>query len=247
METFSVIPSPKVSISGCCQLQGAKADVIEGLVVQEKALISIFNQLMERQHCVVGLHHCVGDFRRWDHREGLHDSVRVLLTDLGYKKCAHAGTRASTKGVAQLETLKAITTLGLFANNVQDRIDQLSTFSVVTLGPIITCPGLAKNKVVRAKKLTERACAYAVHGTWFQIHKDRAWHISPTGGLIEVHIDAFQLQIGIAMVGACRVNPMLIGDHFPKLCTDLVATLTALDVNELAHGACDLEKSWLES
>jgi len=39
------------------------------------------------------------------------------------------------------------------------------------------------------------------------------------------------------MVCASWVNAMLIRDDFPELGTNLVAALTTLDVNKLAHGS----------
>ena len=38
------------------------------------------------------------------------------------------------------------------------------------------------------------------------------------------------------MVRAGRVDAVLIGDHLPKLGTDLVAALAGLDVDEFPHG-----------
>ena len=32
---------------------------------------------MEAQNCIVGLHHCVGHFWGWDHRECFHNAIRV--------------------------------------------------------------------------------------------------------------------------------------------------------------------------
>ena len=40
-----------------------------------------------------------------------------------------------------------------------------------------------------------------------------------------------------AVVGAGRVDAVLIGDDLPELGADLVATLAALDSNYLAHGS----------
>ncbi len=47
-------------------------------------------------------------------------------------------------------------------------------------------------------------------------------------GLVEVHIDALQLQVGVALVGAGGVDAVLIADDLPELGTNLVAALAAL-------------------
>ena len=40
---------------------------------------------------------------------------------------------------------------------------------------------------------------------------------SPTCGLIVVDIDALELQIRVAVVGAGRVDTVLVRDHLPEL------------------------------
>ena len=44
-------------------------------------------------------------------------------------------------------------------------------------------------------------------------------------GLVEVHIDALQLQVRVAVVGASGVHAMLVTDDLPELGTNLVAAL----------------------
>ena len=51
----------EVTIGWGGQLQGAEADVIEGLIVDAESLISVLNQLVHREGGVVGLHHSVRD------------------------------------------------------------------------------------------------------------------------------------------------------------------------------------------
>ena len=39
-------------------------------------------------------------------------------------------------------TLKAVAALGLLSHNIQDRVDELGTLCVVTLGPVVACASL---------------------------------------------------------------------------------------------------------
>lgn len=43
-----------------------------------------------------------------------------------------------------------------------------------------------------------------------QIHQNRTWNISATGGLVEIHIQPFQLQITAALVRASWVYAVLV-------------------------------------
>ena len=56
---------------------------------------------------------------------------------------------------AHLEALATIAGPGLFANNVEHRIDELSTLGVMALCQIVTSTGLPEDEIVRAKQLTE--------------------------------------------------------------------------------------------
>ncbi len=103
-----------------------------------------------------------------------------------------------------LKALKAIAALSLFADDVEDGIDQLSTLGVVALGPVVTGAGLTEDEIVGAEELTEGAGADGVHGAGLQIHEDGAGDVATAGGLVEVHVDALQLQIGITVVGTLK-------------------------------------------
>ena len=85
------------------ELEGAEADVVERLVVEDHALVRVLHQLVHGQRRVVGLHHGVRHLGRREHGEGEHHAIGVLLADLGDEQGAHAGTRASAQGVAYLE------------------------------------------------------------------------------------------------------------------------------------------------
>ena len=63
---------------------------------------------MDGEGGVVGLDNGVGDLWRGDNGEGVHDTVGVLLTDLGDQEGAHTGTGTTTKGVGELEALKRV-------------------------------------------------------------------------------------------------------------------------------------------
>ena len=55
------------------------------------------------------------------------------------------------------------------------------------------------------------------------------------GAGASTHVNALQLEVGVAVVGAGGVNAMLVADDLPELGTDLVAALAVLNVNDLPH------------
>merc|ERR1719166_419959 len=94
----------EVTIGGGGELQGSEADVIESLVVNTIGLISVLNQLVNREGGVVWLHHGVRNLGGWNDGVGVHDSVRILLSDLGDEKCSHSRSSSTSKGMSQLES-----------------------------------------------------------------------------------------------------------------------------------------------
>ena len=64
-------------------------------------------------------------------------------------------------------TLQAVTGLCLLADYIQNRVDELCALCVVTLGPVVTGAGLAKDEVVRTEHLSIWTGPDGVHGTGF--------------------------------------------------------------------------------
>ena len=116
------------------------------------------------------------------------------------------------------------------------RLTNLSALGVVALGPVVAGARLAEDEVVRAEDLAEGARADGVHGARLEVHQDVAGHVAAAGRLVVVHVDALELEVGVAVVGAGRVDAVLIGDDLPELGADLVAALATLDSNDLTHG-----------
>jgi len=225
----------KITVGGGGELEGTEADVVKGFVVNAHNLIGVFDELMDREGGVVGLNDGVGDLGGWHDGESGHNSVGVLFTDLGDQEGAHAGTGSTTEGVGDLEALEAIAAFGFLADDVEDGVDELSTFGVMALGPVVTGTGLTEDEVVRSEELTEGASADGVHGSGLEVHKDGTGNITATGGFVEVDVDALELEVGVTVVRAGRVNAVFVGDDLPELGADLVTALATLDVNDFSH------------
>ena len=56
----------QVSVGGGGQFQSSEADVVEGFVVNDHALVGVFDQLMDGESGVIRFNDGVGDFGRGD-------------------------------------------------------------------------------------------------------------------------------------------------------------------------------------
>jgi len=221
----------KITISWGGELKSSETDIVESFVINDHALIGVFDELMDRESSVVWFDNGIRHLGGWEDGEGLHDSVGIFFSDLGDQESTHTGTGTTTERVGDLETLKTITSFSFLSDNVEDGVDEFSTFGVVTLGPVVTSTSLSEDKVVRSEELTEWAGSDRVHRSWFEIHEDSSWDESTTSSLVIVDVDSLKLEVGVTVVGTGWVDTVLIGDNFPEFGTDLVTTLTSLDVN----------------
>jgi len=134
-----------------------------------------------------------------------------------------------------LESLEAVTTFGFLSDDVEDGIDELGSFGVMSLGPVVTGSGLSEDEVVWSEELSEWSSSDGVHGTWLKIHQDGSWDVSSSGGLVVIDVDSLELEVGVSVVGSGWVNSVFVGDDLPEFSSDLVSTLSSLDMNDFSH------------
>ena len=63
-------------------------------------------------------------------------------------------------------------------------------------------------------------CCYqpdAVHGAGLEVHQHGAGHVLAAARLVVVDVDALELEVGVAMVGAGGVDAVLVRDYLPEL------------------------------
>jgi len=140
--------------------------------------------------------------------------------------------------MGDLETLKAVATLGLTTNNVKDLVNQLRTLGVVTLCPVVASARLTEDEIVRTEKLSKRSSTNGVHCARFQVNEDSTGNELVSGGLVEVDVHAFKLEIRGTIVNARTIETVFARDLLPEGGTDLVTTLASLEVNNLTHVGC---------
>ena len=76
---------------------------------------------------------------------------------------------------------------------------------------------LTENKVIGSEDLAERSRPHGVHGSGLQVDQDGSRDVLATGGLVVVHVDSLQLEVGVSVVGSGGVNAMFVRDDLPEL------------------------------
>lgn len=131
--------------------------------------------------------------------------------------------------------MKTITVLGLLANNIENRVDELSAFSVMSLGPVVSSTRLTEDEVVRPEDLAVGARSDTIHSARLKVHEDGAWDEPTAAGFVVVDIHALKLKVIVAAVATGGVDTVLGTYHFPEFGSDLVAALASLYVQDLTH------------
>jgi len=160
----------KVTICWGGKFKSSETDIVKSFVINNLNFISIFDKLMDWKCSVIRFYNSIRYFWGWEYWECFHDSVRIFFSDFWDKKSSHTRSGTTTKGVGDLETLEAITTFSFFSDNIEYWVNQFSSFSIVTFGPIVTSSSLTKDKVVRSEELSEWPGSYWIHCSWFKIH-----------------------------------------------------------------------------
>ena len=200
----------KISIGWVDEFEGPEANVVESFVVDAVGFVCVLDELVHGEGGVVRFHHSVRHLRRRYDGIRVHDAVGIFFSDLGYEESSHARAGAAPQTVGQLEALQTVRGLRLLPDNIQDTVHQLGPLGVVALGPVVASSALSEDEVVRPKERAVRAGADAVHGAGLEIHQHRSWHVLAAAGLVIIDVDPLELQVGLALVGAGGVNPVLI-------------------------------------
>jgi len=138
---------------------------------------------MYRERGVVRLDDGIGDLGRWHNREGCHHAIWEFFANLGDQQCSHTSTSTSTERVSDLEALEAVAALSFTTNNIENLVNKLCSFSVVTFGPVVSSTRLTKDEVIRTEQLTERASSDSIHCTRFEVNEDSARDVFVVGCL----------------------------------------------------------------
>jgi hypothetical protein len=95
--------------------------------------------------------------------------------------------------------------------------------------------GMKHLQVVGPEQATERTSLDAVHSSGFQIYQDSSGNILATGSFVKVDVDSIQLGIGCTLPASIGLDTVFVGKNFPEFGTDLVTTLTGLEVDDFSH------------
>jgi len=73
----------EITIGGGGELKGPEADIVEGFVIDDHALIGVLDELMDGESGVVRFNDGIRDLGGWEDGESFHNSIGVFFSDFG--------------------------------------------------------------------------------------------------------------------------------------------------------------------
>ena len=140
----------KITIGWGGKFKSSETDIIKSFIINNHYFISILNELMDGEGCVIGFYNGIRDFWGWENGESFHNSIGVFFSDLGDKESSHTRTSTPTERVSDLETLEAIAAFSFFSDDIKDGVDKFSTFGVMSFSPIVTSTSLTEYEIIRS-------------------------------------------------------------------------------------------------
>merc|ERR1719300_1470363 len=147
---------------------------------------------------------------------------------------------STSNRLRQLESLRTVTSLSFPSNDIHRLINQFSSFSVVSFGPIVSCSRCTKAHVVRFEQCPHQRCLDHIHDTRLKVHQTCSRHKSHRSCLLVVHIDLVQSLLVVALFWlslelTVGFELVLCTHCAPECISNLVTALPNLDVDNFSH------------
>uniref|UniRef100_A0A182J9Y7 Uncharacterized protein n=1 Tax=Anopheles atroparvus TaxID=41427 RepID=A0A182J9Y7_ANOAO len=198
------------------QPQRVHADVVQRLIVQAERFVRRLHHRAEGKHGVVRLHHHLGHLRRRDDAERVVDPAREDVLQVLQQQRAQPRTCATTNRVHQLKALQTVASLSHPPGALDNPVQQLGSFRVVSARPIVARTGLPGDEAIGREQPPMTATPEVVQGARLQVGEDGARDEVTAGSLIEVHVDTLQRQEVPVLELTARVEAVLLAQELAR-------------------------------
>ena len=227
----------EVGVGRALDVEVAAADVVEGLVVEQKVHVGVLEEGVGREDGVVRLDDGGGDLRGRVDGEAELGLAAVVDREALEEEGAEAGAGAAADGVEDEEALEAGAVVGELADAVEDEVDDLLADGVVAAGVVVGGVLLAGDELLRVVELAVGAGADLVDHGRLQVDEDGARDVLAGAGLGEEGVEGV-VAAADGLVGrhlAVRLDAVLEAVQLPARVAGLDAGLAEVDADDFAH------------
>ena len=205
------------------------------LVIKREGNVSVFQQRVRAQHAIIRLHHRRRDLRARADREAKLALPPIVHAQPLEEEGAEAGPGAPAGGVEDEETLEAGAVVGELADAVEDVVDELLAYGVVSAGVVVGGVLLAADYLLGVVELPVGPGPYLVADGRFKVNVHGARDVLSGPGLGEEGVE-----------GIITTTDSLVGRH---LAVGLDSVLEAVElpatVSGLDTGLADVDRQAL--
>merc|ERR1719384_873189 len=226
----------EVGVGGALDVQGATADVVDGLVVKHDGNIRVLKQRVGGEDGVVWLHDSGGHLRGGVDGESKLRLLAVVDGQPLEEERAESGAGAATDGVEEEEALETSAVVGKLADAVKAEIDDLFAYRVVTTGVVVGGVLLSRDELLGVEKLPVRSCADFVDDGGLEIEEDAAGDVLAGASFGEKGVERVVASSngGVGWHLAVRLDSVLEAVKLPAGISDLDTGLSDVDRDDFA-------------
>ena len=229
--------SVKIRVRGSLDVQGTSADIVDGLVIKHDGNIGVLEKSVRGKHAIVGLYNGSGNLRtRVDAESKLGLLTVVDGKSLG-EKSSKTGSRSSSNGVEDEESLKTGTLIGELSHTIENEIDDLLTDGVVSTSVVIRGILLSGDELLGMVQLSVRSRANLVYDGGLEIDENTSGNVLSGSGLGEEGVESIITSSDGLVRGhlSVRLDSVLKAVEFPTGVTDLNTGLSYMNRDNFAH------------
>jgi len=227
----------QIGVGGALDVEVATADIVEGLVVNEIGDISVLEERVNTEHCVVWLHHSGSDLGATPDSEGDLRLLAVIDGETLEEKAAETGASATTDGVEDHESLKTSAVVRQLADAVQNQINNFFANRVMASREIVAGIFLARDQLLGMEQLTVGTRADLIDDGGLQINEDGTRNVFSRTSLTEEGVETIIATANGLVRGhlAIGLNAVLEAEKLPASISDLDTGLTNVNEDGFAH------------
>jgi hypothetical protein len=229
--------SVQVGVGRALDVEVAAAHIVQGLVIEAEGAVGVLQQRVRSQHVVVRLNNSGRHLGGRGHGEGKLGLAAVVDGQALQKEGAETGSRSTTSGVEDHETLKTSAVVSQLADTVKDKVDDLLADGVVTTGVVVGGILLSGDQLLGVVKLTVGTSADLVTDSGLKIDEHATGNVLASSGLREKGVEGI-ITTSDGLVGrhlSVRLDAVLEAVKLPASVSGLHTGLTKMDRKTLSH------------
>jgi len=223
--------SVQVGVGGALDIEVSSADIVDCLVVEHDGNISVLEEGVGGQDCVVGLNDSGGDLGRGVDGEAELGLLTIIDGESLEEERTETGAGTTTNGVEDEETLETSALISEFSDSVEAEINDFLTDGIVTTGEVVGGILLTGDELLGVEQLSVGTGTDLIDDSGLEVEHDCAGDVLASTSLGEEGVEGI-ITTTDGLIGwhlTVRLDTVLEAEELPAGVTDLDTGLTDVD------------------